>query len=86
MGLLAYGGRMAGLTAAQLQARLDAYLASELKILNAQDYSADGLRVQRAALAEVREGIRETREQLDALSSPSDGASAPIVVEFGDPA
>lgn len=74
------------LTATQLQTRLDNLLAAEAKILKASSASIDGAQVNRAALKDVMDAIREVESRLDALGSPTSGMTGAIHVEFGDPA
>lgn len=64
-------------TLAELQTRKDAYLAAELRILNAQDYTiSDGVinrRTRRAELEQVREAIKEIDAQIEALGGGATG-------------
>lgn len=61
------------MTRDQLQARLDAYLAAEIAILKAQDYTigqgATARRLTRANLAEVQKGIADARAEMAQLDS-----------------
>ena len=61
------------MTREQLQARLDAYLAAEIAILKAQDYTvgqgATARKLTRANLAEVQKGITDTRAEIAQLDS-----------------
>lgn len=61
------------MTREQLQARLDAYLAAETKILQAQDYTigqgSTARRLTRADLAEVRSAITDLRSQIAQLDN-----------------
>ena len=61
------------LTAAQIQARLDLYLAAETKILKGQEYTiGDGStarKLRRADLAEVRAEIRQLSADLGAAQA-----------------
>jgi hypothetical protein len=69
---------MASQTRDQLQARLDAYLASELKILQSQDYTvgegATARRNKRADLEAVRSEIKAIRFEIDSLDAVTSGA------------
>lgn len=69
---------MASATREQLQARLDAYLAAELRILESQDYTiGDGStarRNKRADLEQVRAEIAAIRSEIDSLDAQSSGA------------
>lgn len=64
------------MTRDELQARLDAYKAAELKILSGQEYTIGqgetSRRLRRADLAEVRDEIR----RIDALITSIDKAAA----------
>lgn len=60
---------MAGLTLAQAEAQLAAYLAAETKVLAGQEYEIAGRRLRRANLAEIRDGIRIWNERVGELSS-----------------
>jgi hypothetical protein len=68
-------------TLAELQTRKEAYLAAELQILKAQDYTiSDGVinrRTRRAELEQVREAIKEIDAQIEAMGG---GASGPRLV------
>ena len=48
---------MAGITLAQAEAKLTAYLEAETKILSGQSYTFHGRTLTRANLAEIRAGI-----------------------------
>ncbi len=48
---------MAGLTLAQAQAQLDAYLAAETAVLGGQEYEIGGRRLRRADLRSIQQGI-----------------------------
>ena len=50
---------------AQLQERLNAYLAAETAILQSQEYSIDGRRLRRADLEQVRAEIASLQGQVD---------------------
>ncbi len=56
------------MTLEQLQARLDAYLAAEARILNSQEYQigqgSTARKNRRAELEQVQAGIREARAEL----------------------
>lgn len=65
------------MTRDQIQARLDAYLASELRILSSQDYTvgdgATARRNKRADLEQVRAEIATIRAELDKLDAAAAG-------------
>jgi len=71
---------MAGITVAQAQARLDAYLAAEIKVLAGQSYEIAGRKLTRADLAEIRAGIEICNEQLANLSRRAAGQSRAYTV------
>ena len=48
---------MAGITLTQAQTQLAAYLAAETTVLTGQRYEIDGRMLQRADLAQIRDGI-----------------------------
>lgn len=56
---------MAALTIDQLKARLTAYLAAEVKILEGQSYQIGDRRLQRADLSEVRSEISRLEAQIN---------------------
>lgn len=68
---------MGSLTREQLQARLDAYLAAELKILTSQEYTVgDGSTARsnkRADLAKVQEQIASLSAEIAALDASTSG-------------
>lgn len=63
---------MAGLTLAQLETRLAAYLAAEAKILTSQEYRIGDRANKRAALEWIQAGIKECQTQIRELD-PSQG-------------
>lgn len=69
---------MASATREQLQDRLNAYLAAELRILESQDYTiGDGpnaRRNKRADLEQVRNEIASIRAEIDSLDAQAGGA------------
>jgi hypothetical protein len=64
---------MPGITVAQAQEHLDAYLAAEIKVLAGQSYEIAGRKLTRADLAEIRAGIDTWNERLANLSSRASG-------------
>jgi hypothetical protein len=74
------------LTLVDWQARLDAYLAAELKILKSQEYSVgDGgnaRRNQRAELDQVQAGIRECRLEIAKLETAATPTAARRVLHM----
>jgi len=65
------------MTREQLQARLDAYLAAEVKILKGQEYvigqGETARRLRRADLVEVRAAIEQLQAQIDNIDNAAAG-------------
>lgn len=65
------------MTRDQLQARLDAYLAAETKILKGQEYvigqGETARRLRRADLAEVRAEIASLSDKIEAIDNAAAG-------------
>jgi hypothetical protein len=70
---------MAGITLAQAQAQLDAYLAAETAVLSGQRYEIAGRMLQRANLAEIQQGITLWNQRVRDLSVATAGRSRSIV-------
>ena len=70
---------MAGITLAQAQTQLDAYLAAETAILSGQEYEIAGRRLRRANLVEVREGVTYWSDKVDELTAKSQRRGRSIV-------
>ena len=66
---------MAGITLAQAQAQLDAYLAAETAVLAGQSYEINGRRLDRARLAEIQQGIDRWNRRVVSLSQSDSGGS-----------
>ncbi len=66
---------MAGITAAQAQTQLDAYLAAETKVLAGQSYEIAGRRLTRADLGEIQKGIELWNQRLITLTNQAAGRS-----------
>ena len=64
---------MAGITLAQAQAKLDAYLAAEEKILLGQKVDIDGQSLTRADLELVQRGVSLWDSRVKSLSSAATG-------------
>lgn len=64
-------------TVAQIQARLDAYLAAELRVLQSQEYQVgqggNSRRSVRAELETVRQTIKQLEDELDKARSNTAG-------------
>lgn len=65
------------MTRDQLQARLDAYLAAEVKVLKGQEYvigdGATARRLRRADLAEIRAAIKSLSDDIAKLDNQAAG-------------
>lgn len=73
---------MTGITLTHAQAQLDAYLAAELAVLSGQRYEIAGRMLQRANLAEIRDGLKYWDMKVKELSARSSGrrrSTVPIV-------
>lgn len=64
---------MAGITLAQAQAQLDAYLAAETAVLGGQSYEIAGRRLTRADLDAIQAGITAWNARVIALSGVAGG-------------
>lgn len=64
---------MAGITLAQAEAQLAAYLAAETAVLSGQSYEIANRRLTRADLATIQEGIKIWSTRVDTLSASSIG-------------
>ena len=74
---------MAGITLAQAQAQLAAYLAAETAVLTGQKYEIAGRMLQRADLAEIRAGVDTWNARVITLSNASTGRSRARTVVAG---
>lgn len=64
---------MAGITLAQSQTQLDAYLAAETAVLSGQSYEIAGRKLTRANLEQIQTGIRIWNERVVNLTRQSAG-------------
>ena len=64
---------MAGITLAQAETRLQAYLDAEAKILAGQKVEMDGQALTRANLADVQRGIDTWNQRVRTLSASGSG-------------
>lgn len=64
---------MAGITLAQAEAKLTAYLDAETAVLSGQEYTIGTRRMRRADLAEIRDGIAYWNGKVNELSSGGAG-------------
>ena len=74
---------MAGITLAQAQAQLDAYLAAETAVLLGQSYEIAGRSLKRADLNNIQAGITLWNERVKELSARSAGVRRAIVPRVG---
>ncbi len=59
---------MAGISAAQAETQLAAYLAAETAVLSGQSYEINGRRVTRANLEEIQAGIKIWNERAKSIT------------------
>lgn len=71
---------MAGITLAQAETQLAAYLAAETKVLTSQEYRIADRLQKRAMLADIQTGINLWNERVQALSASANGRSRAITV------
>ena len=64
-----------GITLAQAQTQLAAYLAAETAVLSGQEYEIAGRRMKRANLAEIHAGIQLWNERVQNLTYTAQGRS-----------
>lgn len=64
---------MAGITLAQAQAQLDAYLAAETAVLSGQSYEIAGRKLTRANLDLIQKGIETWNNRVITLSARASG-------------
>lgn len=74
---------MAGITLAQAQSQLDAYLAAEIAVLSGQEYTIAGRRLVRADLANIQAGIRTWSAKVEDLTLKASGSSRAIRMRPG---
>jgi len=70
---------MAGITLAQAQAQLDAYLAAETAVLGGQEYEIGGRRLKRADLQAIQAGINLWNQRVQDLTARASGRSRAVV-------
>lgn len=73
----------AGITLAQAQAQLNAYLAAETAVLGGQRYEIAGRMLQRADLAEIQAGVQIWNDRVISLSLSSQGRGRARTVVVG---
>lgn len=74
---------MAGITLAQAQTQLTAYLAAETAVLSGQKYEIAGRSLQRANLKEIQDGISTWNTRVVTLTNASYGRSRARTVVAG---
>ena len=74
---------MAGITQAQAQAQLDAYLAAETAVLAGQSYEIAGRKLARADLDTIQKGIAIWNSRVVNLSKQAQGRSRGRTVVVG---
>lgn len=74
---------MSGITLAQAQTQLSAYLAAETAVLTGQKYEIAGRMLQRADLAAIRDGIATWDARVKTLSAAASGRSRSRTVVVG---
>ena len=74
---------MAGITLAQAQTQLDAYLAAETAVLSGQKYEIAGRSLTRANLVEVQAGITTWNARVINLSNLANGRGRSRTVVAG---
>lgn len=74
---------MAGITLAQAQTQLDAYLAAETAVLSGQKYEIAGRMLMRANLLEIQAGVRIWNDRVAALTNQNLGRSRARTVVAG---
>jgi len=74
---------MAGITLAQAEEQLDAYLTAETKVLGSQRYELAGRMLTRADIKEIRDGIQYWDAQVKNLSIKAAGRSRSRTIVAG---
>jgi len=74
---------MAGITLAQAQTQLDAYLAAEVAVLSGQSYEIAGRKLSRANLAEIQLGITTWNDRVQSLDATASGRGRTVVIRPG---
>lgn len=74
---------MAGITQAQAQAQLDAWLAASIATAGNQSYQIADRKLTRADAAEIRRSIEYWQQQVSLLSSRATGRSRSRTVLLG---
>ena len=74
---------MAGITLAQAQTQLNAYLAAETAVLTGQSYEIAGRKLSRADLDSIQSGITLWNNRVVTLTNQSQGRSRSRTVVAG---
>ncbi len=74
---------MAGISLAQAQAQLDAYLAAETAVLNSQSYEIAGRKLTRADLESIQRGITTWNSRVITLTNSASGRTRSRTVVVG---
>lgn len=74
---------MAGMTAEQVQERLDNYIAAETAVLKRQSYAIAGRQMTLADLSEIRKGIADCQSLLSTLTLRAQGRGRSRVIVPG---
>jgi tRNA(Leu) C34 or U34 (ribose-2'-O)-methylase TrmL len=69
---------MAGITLAEAEARLAAYLAAEEAVLTGQQYEINGRMLRRANLDQIQAGVTLWNDRVERLSARAAGRSVSI--------
>jgi hypothetical protein len=71
---------MAGITLAQAETQLAAYIEAETKVLTGQSYEFNGRSLTRANLAEIRSGITSWDRRVKELSARVGGSGRARII------
>lgn len=74
---------IAGITQAQAQAQLEAYLAAETAVLSGQSYEIAGRKLTRANLADIQKGISLWNDRVVGLTNSAAGRSRRRTIVVG---
>lgn len=74
---------MAGITLAQAQTQLEAYLAAEIAVLSGQSYEIAGRRLNRANLAEIQQGIKTWNDRVQSLDASASRRGRTVIMRPG---
>lgn len=74
---------MAGITLAQAETQLAAYLTAETAVLSGQSYEFQGRRLTRANLEEIRDGIDAWDRRVKELDAKANGRGRSVIVSPG---